>query len=174
VSTPTTLTISAPSTASVNHNFTINGTLSAGTTGIGSRTITLQRSTNNAPFANNTTNVSGGYQFSKNETTAGTYDYRTAYAGNATLTNATSNVVKVIVKIPTALTAAAPANATVSANFTVTGKLTVNGTTTGVGNAHRIRVKRPDQRRAHPPGQRATGYVKQNDTQEDVNAHDCR
>ena len=100
MSTPTTLTISAPSTASVNHNFTINGTLSAGTTGIGSRTITLQRSTNNATYTNvtmNVTDANGNYQFSTNESVAGTYYYRTAYAGNASYNNATSNVVNVTV-----------------------------------------------------------------------------
>jgi hypothetical protein len=58
------------------------------------------------------------------------------YHGSGTYANATSGVVTVTVslKIPTALTATAPANATVGKNFTVRGKLTINGTTTGVGN----------------------------------------
>jgi hypothetical protein len=100
---PTTLTIKAPSSASTNQNFTINGTLDASTGGIANAIITLRRSTDNVTFTNvstNVTNTTGGYAFSKNESAAGTYYYRTTYAGNATYANATSNVVKVSVTAP--------------------------------------------------------------------------
>jgi outer membrane protein assembly factor BamB len=99
----TTLTATAPSTASVNQNFTINGTLSGSTFALAGATLTLQRSTDNVTFTNvsmNVTNTTGGYAFSKNESAAGTYYYRAAYAGNDTYTNATSNVVKVSVIAP--------------------------------------------------------------------------
>jgi phage gp45-like len=96
-----TLTATAStSTPSVNQNFTINGTLSASGTGIGGATITLQRSTDNAAWSNVTTNVTnatGGYLFSKNESSARTYYYRTAYDGNTMYSNATSNVANVTV-----------------------------------------------------------------------------
>jgi 5-hydroxyisourate hydrolase-like protein (transthyretin family) len=96
---PTTLsaTISSKFVA-VNKQFSINGTLSAGTTSLAGATITLQRSTNNATWnnvTNTTTNAAGQYQFSRSESTAHTYYYRTSYDGNATNANATSNVVSV-------------------------------------------------------------------------------
>jgi hypothetical protein len=82
----------------VNKQFSINGTLSAGTTSLAGATITLQRSTNNATWNNVTntaTNGAGQYQFSRSESTAHAYYYRTSYDGNATYANATSNVVSV-------------------------------------------------------------------------------
>jgi len=94
-------------TAYVDQNFTISGTLcvsdtlSAGTTGIGGATITLQNSTNGATWNNVTTTATGAtgnYLFSNNESAADTYYYRTTYAGNATYANATSNVVNVNVQ----------------------------------------------------------------------------
>jgi hypothetical protein len=100
---PASTTLSATSsttTAYVNQNFTINGTLSGSTFGLADATITLQRSTNNATYTNVTTNVTdtnGNYQFSNSESAAGTYYYRTAYAGNVSYNNATSNVVNVTV-----------------------------------------------------------------------------
>ena len=130
----TILTISAPATAVVTKNFTINGTLSVGTAGIDSQNITMQRSTDNATWANVTTTKTGAdgrYQFSKNESATGTYYYRTAYGGNDTYTNAKSNVVNVPVnKIPTQLSAAAKLTAVaISKNFTINGALnTSDGT----------------------------------------------
>lgn len=99
---PAALTAAAPAAASVTKNFTISGKLSAGTTGIDSQTITLRRSTDNATWKNVTTaktNATGGYAFSKKETAAGIYYYRTAYDGNDTYANATSNVVKINVNV---------------------------------------------------------------------------
>jgi hypothetical protein len=100
--TATNLTATAPPTASANQNFTINGTLSTDTTGIVDANITLQRSVDNATWTTLTTSTTNGtawYAFSRNESAAGTYYYRTGYAGNSTYANATSNVVKVTVKI---------------------------------------------------------------------------
>jgi hypothetical protein len=98
---PTTLnaTISSKFVA-VNKQFSINGTLNSGKTRVAGATITLQRSTDNATWNNVTnmaTNAAGQCQFSRNESTAHTYYYRTAYDGNATYANATSNVVTVTV-----------------------------------------------------------------------------
>jgi outer membrane protein assembly factor BamB len=105
VSTPTTLTATAPSTASVNQNFMINGTLNA-TDGapIAGATIQLQKNVSgtwtNVTGKTNTTTSIGAYSISTSEPAAGTYQYRTYYAGNDTLANATSNVVKVSVTAP--------------------------------------------------------------------------
>jgi glucose dehydrogenase len=101
----TSITAAASTTVvAVNKQFTINGTLSGSTFALAAATITLQRSTDNKTWNNVTTNVTnamGSYQFSKNESAAGTYYYRTAYDGNASYNNATSNVVKVSVTAPT-------------------------------------------------------------------------
>ena len=129
----TTLNITTNATiAAVNQNFTINGTLSAGTSGIPGATITLQRSTDNATWSNvtnTTTGAAGNYQFSTNESTSGTYYYSTAYAGNATYPNATSRSVSVLVGgIPTQLSAtAAPTTVVVNQQFTVSGTLNTTG-----------------------------------------------
>ena len=69
----TTLNITANATSvAVNQNFTLNGTLSAGTSGIPGATITLERSTDNATWDNvtsTTTSAPGNYQFGTNEST---------------------------------------------------------------------------------------------------------
>ena len=86
-------------TAYVNQNFAINGTLNATDgTPITGATITLQNSTDGTSWSNVTTtatDANGTYQFSNNESAAGTYYYRTAYDGNSTYLNATSNTVSV-------------------------------------------------------------------------------
>jgi cytochrome oxidase Cu insertion factor (SCO1/SenC/PrrC family) len=124
--TPTNLTATALTTASATKDFTISGTLSAGSSGIADTSITLQRSTDNVTFSNEisaTTDRSGGYQFSQNESAVGTYSYRTAYDGNATYANAKSNVVTVIVNkllpepIPTATDNAQKGSKLVSAGL---------------------------------------------------------
>ena len=115
----TTLNAAAPSTASVNQNFTINGTLSADTTAIANANITLQRSVDNATWNNVTTNVTdanGSYQFINNESAAGTYYYRTAYDGNDSYANATSNTVNVAVSRVPITVVGAPAVAAQNAN----------------------------------------------------------
>jgi len=101
----TTLNATAPTTAYVNQNFTINGTLNA-TSGIpvAGATIQLQKNVSgtwtNVTGKTNTTTSIGAYSISTSEPAAGTYQYRTYYAGNDTLANATSNVVKVSVTAP--------------------------------------------------------------------------
>ena len=123
----TTLTATASTTtANVTQNFTINGTLSAGSAAIPGATITLQNSTNNATWTNvttRTTNASGGYSFSKNETALGTYYYRSAYNGNATYASATSNVVKVTVQETTLSIAASNTTPKANQTFNFTGIL---------------------------------------------------
>jgi 5-hydroxyisourate hydrolase-like protein (transthyretin family) len=133
MSTPTTLTAAAPSSASVNQNFTINGTLNAMLDPVGGATITLQQ--NESGTWNNitttATDTNGSYQFSNSESAAGTYQYRTTYAGNASYTNATSYTVTVqVTTIPTQLSAAANiTTAYVGQNFAINGTLnTTNGT----------------------------------------------
>ncbi len=96
----TILTASAPSSALVNQNFSVTGQLTANGAPFPTRTVYLQRSTNNVTFMNVTsmkTNDTGGYAFSRTESATGIYYYRTAYDGNATYANATSNVVNVTV-----------------------------------------------------------------------------
>ena len=101
----TSITAAASTTVvAVNKPFTINGTLSGSTTGTAGATIQLQRNVSgtwqNLTGKWNTTTSTGAYSISTSEPAAGTYQYRTYYAGNATSTNATSNVVKVNVIAP--------------------------------------------------------------------------
>ncbi|MEI7827916.1 MAG: hypothetical protein WCI87_09025, partial [Euryarchaeota archaeon] len=112
--------------------FTMKGQLFANGIGVGATTITFKRSTENATWNAITTILgysSGGYTFIINETSTGTYYYRTTYAGDTTHLNATNNVVKVTVKKPTTLNATAPNTATVKQKFTIRGRLTASGIT---------------------------------------------
>jgi outer membrane protein assembly factor BamB len=136
----TALNAGAPSTVSINQNFTVNGTLSGSTFGVADANITLQRSTDNVTFSNltnATTDTSGSYQFSQNESAAGIYYYRTAYDGNATYTNATSNIVSVTVSslptTPTTLTVTAPSTASINKPFTINGTLNITASTPVAG-----------------------------------------
>jgi outer membrane protein assembly factor BamB len=102
----TSITAAASTTVvAVNKQFTINGTLSGSTNGIAGATIQLQKNVSgtwtNVIGKTNTTTSNGAYRISTSEPVAGTYYYRTTYAGNPTYTNATSNVVKVSVTAPT-------------------------------------------------------------------------
>jgi hypothetical protein len=135
--TTTTLTATISSTTALtNQNFTIKGRLTQGSgAGLNYQTITLERSTDNKTFTPiATTGPNQGssyYNFSRNETTVGTYYYRTTYAGTITYANATSNVVKVTVtttKTPTTLTASINmTTASTNQNFTIKGRLTQSG-----------------------------------------------
>jgi hypothetical protein len=103
-------------TLSATTPFTINGTLkTADDTPIAGATITLQNPTNTTSWNNVTTNVTdanGTYEFSNNESAVGTYFYRTAYDGNATYANSTSNVVSVTAaQTKVTLTASTPPSA---------------------------------------------------------------
>ena len=125
----TSLNVSTTPTAFVDQNFSVNGTLTAGSTRVAGASVTLQRSTDGAAFSNvaiTTTGTNGGYQFSTNEATVSAYYYRTTYDGDDAYSNATSDVVRVSVsKLPTQLIAAVnPAAAQPNQQFTVSGTLT--------------------------------------------------
>ena len=120
-----------------NTPFTINGTFTdTNGNAIAGATITLQN--NSSGTWNNvtttTTDTNGNYTFSNNESASGIYYYRTAYAGNATYANATSNTVSVQVNtIATQLSAATNlTSAAVDQNFTISGTLnTTSGPVAG-------------------------------------------
>jgi methionine-rich copper-binding protein CopC len=114
--TATTLTATAPPTAFINQNFTINGTLNT-TNGTPVAGATIQLQTNvsgtSTNVATNVTDGNGNYQFSNNESAAGTYQDQTTYAGSATYVIAASKVVSVTVQSapgPLIVTAVNPAN----------------------------------------------------------------
>jgi 5-hydroxyisourate hydrolase-like protein (transthyretin family) len=140
---PTQLTVAANvTTVPVNEFFTIDGTLNATSNSINpisGATVTLQSSTDDATWTNvatNVTNATGGYQFSINESTSGTYYYRTTYAGNALENNATSPAVTVqVTQVTTQLSIAANVTAVeTNQNFTISGTLnTTSGTSPGPG-----------------------------------------
>jgi len=133
---PTTLTATAPATAYFTKNFTIKGRLTASGVVLGYQNIILQRSLDAKTYTKLTTrrtNSTGWYQFSRNEATVRTYYYRTTYAGSTTTMNATSNVLKVMVKKPTSFTiSTTPAKPTFNKQFTITGALK-SGATALVG-----------------------------------------
>lgn len=137
--TTTTLNATAPSTAYATQTFSIKGSLSANGTAVGSKTITVQRSLDNATWTTAgtaTTNATtGAYQFKRSETGTGLYYYRALFAGDTAYTSATSNVVIVtITKMPTKLTILAPVGVSTGDGFTVSGTLAANGAGLGGQN----------------------------------------
>jgi 5-hydroxyisourate hydrolase-like protein (transthyretin family) len=131
--------VASPNTTLTNQNFTISGTLND-TSGhpIAGATITLQNNSTGSwnPVNTTTTNAAGGYQFSLNESTNGTYYYRTTFAGIGQISAATSNVVNVTVgKISTQLSAvASPTSVAVNAPLTINGTL-LNATSGPIAGA---------------------------------------
>jgi len=87
--------VAAPEITPVNTNFTISGTLNdTSGTPISGAVITLENNSTSAPIGNTTTtDANGNYSFSHNESTLGTWYYKTAYAGynNGAIANSTSN-----------------------------------------------------------------------------------
>jgi len=90
----------APAVVAVNHPFWINGTLSTtANTPVAGAAVQLQQYVSgawtNVAGATATTTPTGAYSISTSEPTAGTYQYQTTYAGNATYAGSTSNSVSV-------------------------------------------------------------------------------
>ena len=132
--TPTQLSAATNLTqVAINTPFAINGTLNTTDgTPIAGATIQLQKNVSGTwtNITTNVTDVNGDYQFSQNELTAGTYQYRTTYAGNDTYANATSDVVQVQVNA-TLTQLSAVTNLTsvaINQNFTINGTLKLNTT----------------------------------------------
>jgi len=99
VKTPTKLTATAPTTATVNKSFSITSKLTANGAALTKRTISLQRFNGKTwTTVASKTSLTGTYSFSRTETTANIYNYRAIYAGDATHLNATSNAVRVTVR----------------------------------------------------------------------------
>jgi 5-hydroxyisourate hydrolase-like protein (transthyretin family) len=126
--------------APVNTNFTINGTLNdTSGTPISGATITLVNNSTRANIGTTTTNANGNYTFSHNESARGTYYYYTNYSGYTGIAGTRSIVVNVtITNVITQLTAAANVTSTPSNTpFTINGTLnTTNGTAPGpIANA---------------------------------------
>ena len=94
-----------PTTVAINKPFTISGTLNTTDgTPIAGATIQLQKNVSgvwmNVAGKTNITTSNGAYRIGTSEPTAGTYQYRTTYAGNDTYvgTNSSSASVKVVSK----------------------------------------------------------------------------
>ena len=95
------LTIAAPGSANTRQQFPITSKLTAKGAPITKQIISLQR-LNGSTWATiattNTTNNVGAYMFTRAETTAATYKYRTLYTGSATYSSATSPIATVTIK----------------------------------------------------------------------------
>lgn len=84
---PTTLTIATNNTAPVtNQSFTLSGMLTAGTTPLFGKTITLDRvdpsGTRTQVNTTTTTTTNGTYSFTRSESSQGTYSYYAVFAGD--------------------------------------------------------------------------------------------
>ena len=126
----TALTISAPSSAQVKQSFLITGQLTANRALSTKCVVLLQRLSRNTWTTITSQTITGTYSFSRTETAANTYQYRTIYAGNAPYVSAispTATVTVTPVKISTALTISAPSSTQVKQSFSISGQLTANG-----------------------------------------------
>jgi len=101
----TALTISAPSSTQVKQSFSISGQLTANGASF-TGTVSLQRLSGTTWTAIASQTVSGTYSFSRTESTAAAYQYRTTYTGSAPYVSSTSPTATVTVTaadpIPTA------------------------------------------------------------------------
>ena len=135
----TSLTISAPSTATTNTAYNITGVLTDTTTSspVASASIQLQKNVSsvwtNVDTAA-TTNSGGTYSITDTETAAGTYQFRTTYAGVSSKAPATSSTASVVVSVPdtTSLTISAPSTGITGTAFNITGVLTDTTTSTAL------------------------------------------
>src|SRR5271157_5341354 len=98
--TSTALTISAPSSARVKQSFSITSKLTANGARLSKSIVYLQRFNGNtwATLASQVA-TTGTYFFSRTETTASTYQYRTTYTGSTSCASATSPTATVNVKL---------------------------------------------------------------------------
>ena len=98
---PTTITVTASTTTpAVNQPFTLSGTLTAGTTPLSGKTITLLRADPSGTWGaagTATTAANGAYAFTRSESSQGVYNYYVYFAGDGTHSTATSNTVTVTV-----------------------------------------------------------------------------
>ena len=131
--TPTTLSATvSPARPSVGQNFTISGRLTADGSPLNATSIALYRwnpaTTVWEVNQSTTTNTSGDYLFSINESVTGNYLYASVFAGDNTYGWSFAYVTAAI-KTPTALTASASTSTTtVGQNFTISGQLITAGT----------------------------------------------
>ncbi len=131
--TPTTLSATvSPARPSVGQNFTISGRLTTDGSPLNATSIALYRwnpaTTVWEVNQSTTTNTSGDYLFSINESVLGNYLYASVFAGDNTYGWSFAYVTAAI-KTPTAITASASTSTTtVGQNFTISGRLTTEGT----------------------------------------------
>jgi hypothetical protein len=93
----TAITISAPPSAQVKQSFTITGKLTANGASFTKSTVSLQRLSGSTWTTIASQTVTGTCSFSRTETTANTYKYRTTYAGSAPYVSSTSPTATVTV-----------------------------------------------------------------------------
>jgi hypothetical protein len=131
--TATTLTIATNNTTpALNQQFTLSGTLKAGTTPLSGKPITLRRmdlSGQWSTISTTTTDTNGNYTFTRSESVQGTYSYYASFAGDTTYSTASSPFVTPSIGTYTATTITASKTSPAigeTVTFTVTLK---SGTT---------------------------------------------
>ena len=105
---PTTLTIATNNTAPVtNQSFTLSGMLTAGTTPLSGKTITLDRvdpsGTRTQVNTTTTTTTNGTYSFTRSESAQGLHSYQASFAGDTIYNASFSSWVTVSIATPPAL-----------------------------------------------------------------------
>ena len=129
----TLVVVNYPTQAPPRGDFAIWGDLFNATSGtpVANPTIQLQNSTDNATWHNVSLAIGdsyGDYLLYINESVAGTYYYRTVYAGNDTYASATSNVISELVPANgTTLTGAIYPGSSPEQNYTINGTLYGSG-----------------------------------------------
>jgi hypothetical protein len=143
--TATTLTIATNNTTpALNQQFTLSGTLKAGTTPLSGKPITLRRmdlSGQWSTISTTTTDTNGNYTFTRSESVQGTYSYYASFAGDTTYSTASSPFVTPSIGTYTATTLTIATNNTTPAlnqQFTLSGTLKA-GTTPLPGKSVELR-----------------------------------